>query len=204
MAQLNTCDRNTLWPGHFINNNFKRILCKEVLNFVHEGTFVNKWPLIQVMAWCWTGGKPLSEPMVTQFVNVYTSSHFIVLSTSSKNTKIVIILRKLHITRIAQGFSLKIWLRVIPIKSRLFISYSWYAQWLWMILNEDYSNVHSKYHSSKSVTEIKFLHFMVNTAFIFVRREMSITLNGSMVCLWLELSDASEKRAFASLLRLGR
>ena len=41
------------------------------MKFVHEGPIDNKWALVQVMAWRWTGDKPLSEPMLTQFTDAY-------------------------------------------------------------------------------------------------------------------------------------
>ena len=38
------------------------------LKFV-MGPTDNKWALVQVMAWLWSGDKPLSEPMLTQFTD---------------------------------------------------------------------------------------------------------------------------------------
>ena len=32
---------------------------------------VNKPALVQVMAWCWTGEKPLPEPVKTHFIDAY-------------------------------------------------------------------------------------------------------------------------------------
>ena len=40
------------------------------LNYIPDETFDNKSSLVEVMAWCWTGNKPLYEPMLTQFSNV--------------------------------------------------------------------------------------------------------------------------------------
>ena len=37
------------------------------LNFAPKDPIDNKSALVQVMAWCQTGNKPLSEPMLTQF-----------------------------------------------------------------------------------------------------------------------------------------
>ena len=37
------------------------------LKFDHKGSFDDKAALVQVMAWCWTGTKPLPVPMITQF-----------------------------------------------------------------------------------------------------------------------------------------
>ena len=41
------------------------------LKFVPKGSIGNKSVLVQVMAWRWTGDKPLSEPMLTQFTDAY-------------------------------------------------------------------------------------------------------------------------------------
>ena len=47
------------------------ILIQISLKFVCKGPIDNKWALVQVMAWRWTGDKPLSEPMLTQFTDAY-------------------------------------------------------------------------------------------------------------------------------------
>ena len=39
--------------------------------FVPRSQAANKSELVQVMAWCWTGNKPLPEPMMTQFIYAY-------------------------------------------------------------------------------------------------------------------------------------
>ena len=36
------------------------------LKFVSKGPVDNKSSLVQVVAWCWIGNKPLHEPMITQ------------------------------------------------------------------------------------------------------------------------------------------
>ena len=41
------------------------------LKFVPRGPTDNKSALVQVMAWCQTGNKPLPEPMLTQFIDAY-------------------------------------------------------------------------------------------------------------------------------------
>ena len=41
------------------------------LNFVPRSPIDNKPALVQVMAWCRTGDKPLPEPMLTQFTDAY-------------------------------------------------------------------------------------------------------------------------------------
>ena len=54
----------------FLNEN-DRILIQISLKFVPRGPINNKPALVQVMAWCRTGAKPLSEPMKTQFTDAY-------------------------------------------------------------------------------------------------------------------------------------
>ena len=41
------------------------------LKFVHKGQIDNKSALVQVMAWCQTGDKPLPEPMFEEFTDSY-------------------------------------------------------------------------------------------------------------------------------------
>ena len=61
------------------DNNFKcifliendRIPIQFSLKFVPRSPIDNKPALVQVMAWCRTGDKPLSEPMLTQFTDTY-------------------------------------------------------------------------------------------------------------------------------------
>ena len=61
------------------DNNFKcfffnendRILVRISLKCVPRSPTDNKPALVQVMAWRWTGDKPLSEPMLTQFTDAY-------------------------------------------------------------------------------------------------------------------------------------
>ena len=67
---------NTLRPKqhgrHFADDTFKRIFLNEIvgisikisLKFVHKGPFNNFPALVEIMAWCRPGDKPLSEPMV--------------------------------------------------------------------------------------------------------------------------------------------
>ena len=67
---------NTLWPrrnGHrFADNVSKCIFLNEniciliiiSLQFVPEGQINNVPALAQIMAWCWPGNKPFSEPMM--------------------------------------------------------------------------------------------------------------------------------------------
>ena len=51
----------------FLNENF-RISNKFSLNFVPKGPNNNKLALVQIMAWCRPGNKPLSEPMMVRSV----------------------------------------------------------------------------------------------------------------------------------------
>ena len=57
---------------HFVNNIFKRIFLKDIsikilLKSIPRVPIDNEPAMVQVMAWCRTGDKPLPEPMLTQF-----------------------------------------------------------------------------------------------------------------------------------------
>ena len=54
----------------FINENFC-IFFRISLKFVPSGTIYNKAALVQVMAWCRTGDKPLLWTNVDQFIDAY-------------------------------------------------------------------------------------------------------------------------------------
>ena len=54
----------------FFNEN-NRILIKIILKFVPRSPTDNKPALVQVMAWCRIGDKPLPEPMMDQFTDAY-------------------------------------------------------------------------------------------------------------------------------------
>ena len=64
---------------HFADDSFKGIFMNEKfffsiqisLKFVPKGLIDNKAALVQVMAWRRTGDKPLPEPILTQFTDVY-------------------------------------------------------------------------------------------------------------------------------------
>ena len=64
---------------HFTDDSFKCIFKNEKfciliqisLKFVPKGPIESKSELLQVMAWRWTGDKPLPEPMLTQFIDAY-------------------------------------------------------------------------------------------------------------------------------------
>ena len=47
------------------------ILVKISLNFFPKGPIDDNPALVQIMAWCWIGDKPLSEPMQTWFTEAY-------------------------------------------------------------------------------------------------------------------------------------
>ena len=55
---------------NFLNENY-RILIQTSLKFVPRSPINNKPALVQVMAWHRAGNKPLSDPMLTQFTDVY-------------------------------------------------------------------------------------------------------------------------------------
>ena len=48
-----------------------RIPIQISLKFVPRSPIDNKAALVQVMAWCRTGDKPLPKPMMTQFTDTY-------------------------------------------------------------------------------------------------------------------------------------
>ena len=49
------------------------ILIKIWLKFVPKGLIDNNLALIKIMAWRRIGDKPLSEPMLTQFTDIYVA-----------------------------------------------------------------------------------------------------------------------------------
>ena len=54
----------------YLNEN-DRIPIQISLKFVPRSPINNKPALVQVMAWCWIGDKPLPEIMITQFIDAY-------------------------------------------------------------------------------------------------------------------------------------
>ena len=54
----------------FLNENVS-IAIKISLKFVPKGPINNILALVQIMAWRWSGDKPLSEPMMTSFADAY-------------------------------------------------------------------------------------------------------------------------------------
>ena len=54
----------------FVNEKFC-ILTKNSLQFVHNVSIDKNPALVKIMAWCWLGDKPLSEPMLTRFTDAY-------------------------------------------------------------------------------------------------------------------------------------
>ena len=55
-----------------MNENFC-IFIRISLKFVPKGQIDNKPALVQVIAWRRTGDKPLPEPMLTQFTDIYVA-----------------------------------------------------------------------------------------------------------------------------------
>ena len=51
------------WKVLYFDSNFINICSKSQID--------NKSALVQVMAWCQAGNKPLPEPMLTQFTEAY-------------------------------------------------------------------------------------------------------------------------------------
>ena len=47
------------------------LLIKILPNFAANGPINNIPSLVQIMAWCWTGTKPLSKPMMYKFTDTY-------------------------------------------------------------------------------------------------------------------------------------
>ena len=54
----------------FLNENYI-IPIQISLKFVPRSPIDNKLALVQVMAWCQIGGKPLPEPVMAQFTDAY-------------------------------------------------------------------------------------------------------------------------------------
>ena len=52
-------------------NEKNRLMIQISVKFVPRSLIDNKPALVQVMAWCLTGDKPLHEPMTTQFTDAY-------------------------------------------------------------------------------------------------------------------------------------
>ena len=61
----------TSFSNTFSMNEKIGILIRISLKFVSRGPVDNKSVLFQVMAWCQSGAKPLSEPMQTHFTDAY-------------------------------------------------------------------------------------------------------------------------------------
>ena len=73
---------------YFANNIFQCIFLKEKfcvlsqvpLKFIPKDQVDNKSSLVQVMAWCQKGTKPLSEPMMTLFTDLYRPHQALIFS----------------------------------------------------------------------------------------------------------------------------
>ena len=80
---------------NFLNENVW-IPIKISLKFVPKGPINNIPVLVQIMAWRWTGDKPLSEPMMTQFNNAYmrhfASIHYVIMKTHNDQSSALYIL----------------------------------------------------------------------------------------------------------------
>ena len=46
------------------------------LNFLPKGHINNIPALVQMMAWCWPGDKPFSEPMMVSLFNAFNKNKF--------------------------------------------------------------------------------------------------------------------------------
>ena len=57
-----------IFKSIFLNEN-NRIMIQISVKFVPRSPIDNKPALVQAMAWCRTGDKPLHEPMMTQFTD---------------------------------------------------------------------------------------------------------------------------------------
>ena len=68
LAAILADDISKLWI--FLNEN-DRIPTRISPKFVLRSPIHNKLALLQVMAWCRIGDKPLPEPMITQFTDAY-------------------------------------------------------------------------------------------------------------------------------------
>ena len=58
--------RDNIFKCIFLNEKFCSLIWIS-LKFVRKGPIDNKWVLVQVMAWCRLGGKPLSKPIRDPF-----------------------------------------------------------------------------------------------------------------------------------------
>ena len=58
---------------HIFLNESVRIFIQISLKFVPKGPIDNKSALVQVMAWCRIGNKPLPEAMMTQNQRIYAA-----------------------------------------------------------------------------------------------------------------------------------
>ena len=61
---------NDIFKCIFLNEN-DEIVIQISPKFVRMSQIDNRPALVQVMAWCRTGDKPLPEPMMTQFIETY-------------------------------------------------------------------------------------------------------------------------------------
>ena len=70
LPRQNGCDFTDISKRIFMNEKFC-ISIQISLKFVPNGATDNKSALVQVMAWHRTGDKPLPEPMMNQFTDIF-------------------------------------------------------------------------------------------------------------------------------------
>ena len=70
LPKMATILADNLFNCFFLNEN-DRIQIQISLKYVPWSPIDNEPALVQVMAWRWTGDKPLPEPMVIQFIDAY-------------------------------------------------------------------------------------------------------------------------------------
>ena len=135
---------NTLRPRQngrrFADDTFKRIFLKEnirisikiSLKFVPKGPINNNPALVQIMAWCRSGDKPLSEPIMVSLM-----THFCVTRPQWVNTLRSRQYGRLLQTTFSYGFS---WMRIYKFLLKLHwyllpsvqltMFYHWFSSWL--------------------------------------------------------------------------
>ena len=61
----------TMFSNAFSSMKMFKFLSKFSLKFIPKGPIDNKPALVQIMAWCRTGDKPLFEPMMAYVAKAY-------------------------------------------------------------------------------------------------------------------------------------
>ena len=76
ILRQNGCNfADNIFKTDFLNENYC-IAVQISLKYITKDPIDNRPSLAQIMAWCWTGKKPLSEPMLAQFGNTDVSLGF--------------------------------------------------------------------------------------------------------------------------------